>query len=54
MIEASAGAFERWGLCIGDVVEVRTADDAGHGGGRDSRPPVDDASPLLPPRTCAT
>ena len=51
VVEASAGAFERWGLCIGDVVEVRTADDAGSGGGRGSRPPADDASHLMPPRT---
>src|SRR4051812_37822166 len=23
VIEASAGAFDRWGLCVGDVVELR-------------------------------
>ena len=27
VIEAQAGAFERWDLRIGDVVEVRTGDD---------------------------
>lgn len=27
VIEASAGAFERWGLCVGDVVEVRATMD---------------------------
>ncbi|MGH9133380.1 MAG: DUF192 domain-containing protein [Ilumatobacteraceae bacterium] len=26
VIEAEAGAFERWGLCVGDVVEVRDDD----------------------------
>ncbi len=29
VIEAEAGAFERWGLHVGDVVELRTADPAG-------------------------
>lgn len=28
VIEAQAGAFERWGLCVGDVVEVREDDPA--------------------------
>ena len=28
VIEAQAGAFERWDLHVGDVVEVRAADDA--------------------------
>jgi len=27
VIEASAGAFGRWGLCVGDVVEVRHVGD---------------------------
>jgi uncharacterized membrane protein (UPF0127 family) len=27
VIEAEAGAFERWGLQVGDVVELRTASD---------------------------
>ncbi len=27
VIEASSGAFDRWGLCVGDVVEVRTTVD---------------------------
>ena len=27
VIEAEAGAFERWGLHVGDVVEVRPSDD---------------------------
>jgi uncharacterized protein len=27
VIEAEAGAFERWGLQVGDVVEVRPTDD---------------------------
>jgi uncharacterized protein len=27
VIEASAGAFERWRMCVGDVVEVRQASD---------------------------
>lgn len=26
VIEARAGAFERWGLCVGDPVEVRLTD----------------------------
>ena len=28
VIEAEAGAFERWGLSIGDVVELRDGPDA--------------------------
>ena len=28
VIEASAGAFERWGLCVGDTVEVRLDDNS--------------------------
>jgi uncharacterized membrane protein (UPF0127 family) len=31
VVEAAAGAFERWGLRLGDTVELRDADDA-HGG----------------------
>jgi len=27
VIEASSGAFGRWGLCVGDVVEVRHVGD---------------------------
>ena len=27
IIEAEAGAFSRWGLRVGDLVEVRTEDD---------------------------
>lgn len=38
VIEGTAGAFERWGLRVGDSVELRDADDrgadAGRGGGR--------------------
>jgi len=33
VIEAEAGAFERWGLSIGDVVELRTGPDPGLGAG---------------------
>jgi uncharacterized protein len=29
VIEAQAGAFERWGLQVGDVVELRDGDDGG-------------------------
>lgn len=34
VVEAQAGAFERWGLSIGDVVELRDGPgaDAGSGG----------------------
>ena len=35
VIKASAGAFERWGLRVGDVVEVRSSvDEAGPGSSR--------------------
>ena len=40
VIEAEAGAFERWGLRIGDVVELRSAEDGPDlpdGGGADGR-----------------
>jgi uncharacterized membrane protein (UPF0127 family) len=33
VIEAEAGAFERWGLSIGDVVELRDGPDPGLGSG---------------------
>jgi uncharacterized membrane protein (UPF0127 family) len=33
VIEAEAGAFERWGLRVGDVVELRAGDEHGDGGG---------------------
>lgn len=44
VIEASAGAFERWGLHTGDVVEVRTVVDEPRDG-TDQAPP----SPLRTP-----
>jgi uncharacterized membrane protein (UPF0127 family) len=42
VVEASAGAFERWGLHVGDVVELRDSDAAGdtdsrHGARPDER-----------------
>jgi uncharacterized membrane protein (UPF0127 family) len=46
VIEASAGAFERWGLRVGDVVEIRTTvDEPRHGndplpGGVERTPPA--------------
>lgn len=27
VIEAERGAFERWGLCVGDIVEIRATDE---------------------------
>ena len=33
VIEAEAGAFERWGLHVGDIVEVRTDDQQADPGG---------------------
>lgn len=30
VVEARHGAFERWGLRPGDVVEIRPVDDSGH------------------------
>ena len=33
VIEAEAGAFERWGLGVGDVVELRAGDEHGDGDG---------------------
>ena len=32
VIEAEAGAFERWGLHVGDVVELRTVEVAADAG----------------------
>ena len=49
VIEASAGAFERWGLCVGDVVEVRhIGDEPASGNGRRS---ADDAARARRPAT---
>jgi hypothetical protein len=30
VIEAEAGAFERWGLHVGDVIELRDGEDEPH------------------------
>src|SRR3954452_11257956 len=38
VIEGPAGGFARWGLCIGDVVEVRQAPDDGDCGQHPPRP----------------
>jgi hypothetical protein len=39
VIEAEAGAFSRWGLRVGDQIEIRTEDEA-HPETRGAEPPV--------------
>jgi uncharacterized membrane protein (UPF0127 family) len=34
VIEAEAGAFERWGLRVGDVIEIRADDESSGANGR--------------------
>jgi uncharacterized protein len=49
VIEASAGAFERWGMRVGDVVEVRAVDEPQQG--NDRVPPVVERTPPAALRT---
>jgi len=40
VIEASTGALERWGVRLGDKVELRDTDAAGDAGGREDDDPI--------------
>ena len=49
VIEAAAGSFERWGMCVGDVVELRSVDEPHQGNGR-----VNSVVERTPPATLRT